>query len=423
MTAEAPFEFVVVESVSENTFALMLNGTHYMTASPGWCSNAERNTCIQTTLTDHNSDNGWDNGAWFTITEVGEFDATEAIAMLTPAEPEVEPLEVVSISPADGETVEKLEQIVVTFNAPVTLDETKNINLVAAEITPIEAYAGKWEVKSSWPGYPEFDYSEIGTIEVIDYAGVPALLCTGFSGYNDMGYDDSFLMMYNSEDGTISLESQNLANYDNYGTVYESLLVCGYTAEEVVFTGSLVGRIENGNIVFESVADNKYVADSWMFYAPNLGGISYFNSLVWTPAAQAAAPAKAAVRNNFKVEFVENLSVAAFAKSKISRADENVANIVSAAINPDDATQLIITVNEELANGAYDLIIEEGAVVTAEGAANAAIKCRYYVEVPTGIEGVEAEVEQTIYDLTGRKIETITKPGIYIVGGRMVLVK
>ena len=45
------------------------------------------------------------------------------------------------------------------------------------------------------------------------------------------------------------------------------------------------------------------------------------------------------------------------------------------------------------------------------------------VTEPTGIENVEAEAEQTIYDLTGRKIETITKPGIYIVNGKKVLVK
>jgi hypothetical protein len=231
-------------------------------------------------------------------------------------------------------------------------------------------------------------------------------------------------MMYNSKDGTVTLESQQLGDYDYYGTVYESMLVCGNTAEGVVFAGSLVGRIENGNIVFESVADNKYVADSWMFYAIDFNGISYFNSLVWTPAAQAAAPAKAAVRNNFKVEFVENLSVAAFAKSKVSRADENVVSIVSAAINPDDATQLIITVNEELANGAYDLIIEEGAVVTAEGAANAAIKCRYYVEVPTGIDEVKGESGEVkaIYDLQGRKVAEPVK-GIYIIDGKKVLVK
>ena len=42
----------------------------------------------------------------------------------------------------------------------------------------------------------------------------------------------------------------------------------------------------------------------------------------------------------------------------------------------------------------------------------------------TGIEGVEVENEvKAIFDLTGRKIDVITKAGIYIVGGKKVLVK
>ena len=45
------------------------------------------------------------------------------------------------------------------------------------------------------------------------------------------------------------------------------------------------------------------------------------------------------------------------------------------------------------------------------------------VTEPTGIENVESVEVKVIYDLTGRKIETITKPGIYIVGGKKVLVK
>ena len=38
------------------------------------------------------------------------------------------------------------------------------------------------------------------------------------------------------------------------------------------------------------------------------------------------------------------------------------------------------------------------------------------------VKGEDAEVK-TIYDFTGRKVETITKPGIYIVNGKKVLVK
>ena len=44
--------------------------------------------------------------------------------------------------------------------------------------------------------------------------------------------------------------------------------------------------------------------------------------------------------------------------------------------------------------------------------------------VTTGIENIKGENgADAIYDLTGRKIENITKPGIYIVGGKKVLVK
>ena len=44
-------------------------------------------------------------------------------------------------------------------------------------------------------------------------------------------------------------------------------------------------------------------------------------------------------------------------------------------------------------------------------------------DVPSSISEVEAETEQTIYDLTGRRVETITERGIYVVNGKKVLVK
>ena len=57
----------------------------------------------------------------------------------------------------------------------------------------------------------------------------------------------------------------------------------------------------------------------------------------------------------------------------------------------------------------------------ANGAASYGFR---FGEGPTAIENVEVENEvKTIYDLTGRKVETITAPGIYIVGGKKVLVK
>ena len=131
LVGEAPFEHVVVEKVTENTFALQANGTHYFTASPGWCANPSRGTCIQSTLDSHSSDNGWDNGAWYTITEVADFDATEALAMLAPATETPEALELVSVDPTDGSELESVNKFTFTFNKPVTIGEEGGVTLSA----------------------------------------------------------------------------------------------------------------------------------------------------------------------------------------------------------------------------------------------------------------------------------------------------
>ena len=72
-------------------------------------------------------------------------------------------------------------------------------------------------------------------------------------------------------------------------------------------------------------------------------------------------------------------------------------------------------------NNAFKAYLPASVVpTTAQGAAS------YSFRFPgtTGIENVEVENEvKAIYDLTGRRVETITAPGIYIVNGKKVLVK
>ena len=416
LTDEAPYDYVVVEQVTESTFALMLNGTHYMTASPGWCSNAERNTCIQTTLTSHSSSDGWDDGAWFTITEVGSFDATEALAMLAPVEPETT-LEVVGVSPEAGD-VEALTEVAVTFNLPITLDETKSIKLVSKpegeEEDGRNAYIGSWTVFSQWPGYG--GYYATGTIEAYDYQGEPALLCKGFTG--EAGYDDSFIMLYN-EDGSVTLPAQNLAPYESDGVSYNATLYLGMSTQSMVTAGSLIGNIVDGNIVFENSPENQKVADSWIFCystGDGLSILSYFNDLVWTPATPADAPAK--VLANVQPVLVESaIQPIAGAMMKANVVEYNV----TAQVNAEDDTQLVITINDKLENGIYTLTIEKGAVVTADGQESEAIKLVYSVSA-TGIEVIESESNAVIYDLNGRKVNNAAK-GIYIVNGKKVLIK
>ncbi len=59
------------------------------------------------------------------------------------------------------------------------------------------------------------------------------------------------------------------------------------------------------------------------------------------------------------------------------------------------------------------------------GSANVASYSFRFGEGTTGIDEITDNREQStvIYDLTGRRVETITEPGIYIVGGKKVLVK
>ena len=74
-------------------------------------------------------------------------------------------------------------------------------------------------------------------------------------------------------------------------------------------------------------------------------------------------------------------------------------------------------------NNAYKAYLPVSAVpAAAQGAANFSFR---FGEGTTGVEEVKTENGnvKAIYDLTGRRVEAITAPGIYIVGGKKVLVK
>ena len=74
-----------------------------------------------------------------------------------------------------------------------------------------------------------------------------------------------------------------------------------------------------------------------------------------------------------------------------------------------------------LANAGKAYLPVSALPASAQGAASFSFR---FGEGTTAIENVEVENEvKAIFDLTGRRIEAITAPGIYIVGGKKVLVK
>lgn len=85
---------------------------------------------------------------------------------------------------------------------------------------------------------------------------------------------------------------------------------------------------------------------------------------------------------------------------------------------------IILTFSEPIKNaGTYTLTIPEGSIYDDNGAAVVATEYKWTITA-TSIDDINAqEGQMTIYDLTGRKIEKITKNGVYIINGKKTLVK
>ncbi len=74
-----------------------------------------------------------DGGNQFTLTEAGDFDATEALALLS-ATPEPEaPLNVVAVTPAEDEVVNSLREITIEFDAEIAVKELSGTERISID--------------------------------------------------------------------------------------------------------------------------------------------------------------------------------------------------------------------------------------------------------------------------------------------------
>ena len=98
---------------------------------------------------------------------------------------------------------------------------------------------------------------------------------------------------------------------------------------------------------------------------------------------------------------------------------------VNAATIDGNKVTFVFEMNKEITTpGTYTFAIPAGLIKATDGEEFAGATFTFEVAVPEGIDSVDAEVENdVIYDLSGRRIAEIVKPGIYIVNGKKVLVK
>lgn len=183
----------------------------------------------------------------------------------------------------------------------------------AAEAAKIEDFEGDWKFLNTYKGKT---YEAVGNISIVEIEGTEYLLCSGFADAASLGYtSDEFLMIFDAETGLVTLPTQEVSEFTYQGQQFGVMVLPASEAEGTVFSGSLVGKLVADKIIFANAEGNKYTADSFVFYAPDLGLISYFNKLEWTrydaaEGANAGAPAKAREfgKANY-VKPVENFSV------------------------------------------------------------------------------------------------------------------
>lgn len=92
-----------------------------------------------------------------------------------------------------------------------------------------------------------------------------------------------------------------------------------------------------------------------------------------------------------------------------------------------DIITITVKADDNLENGIYELAMKKIELVRLDETADKPDDTTTLVTTgsSTGIEGISDSLttDTTIYDLQGRRIQEITTPGIYIIGGKKILVK
>ena len=248
-------------------------------------------------------------------------------------------------------------------------------------------------------GTTTVDGEKIYLISITPEGGA-MLNCGGKPG-NVVAYDNSNAARASS---WYAVEVENFSHTLNVTAAQWSTLVLGFNAaipEADGFKAYTIEAVENGYV---SLAEATGVLGANTPIIVNAPEGSY--EFAYTTAAATVSPATDVLKGT-----LYNSNIAPEGTAYVLANGENGVGLYKAELNQASNTAFL--------NNANKAYLE---VPAAEGVACYSFR---FGEGTTGIEEItDNRVQSTvIYDLTGRRVEAITAPGIYVVNGNKVLVK
>ena len=246
------------------------------------------------------------------------------------------------------------------------------------------------------------------SVEIAD--GVATIVAKGTYTRNMMQYNkNSSLFSCYAEDKpqqSISIYKVNLSTVEDYVlNVTEAGWATMYLGYNVVIpedvTCYVISEVAEESVVLEEITD-VIPANTAVIVEAEAGEYTFV-------VTDSANEIENIMLGTTKDEYIDK---AAYVLGYVNIANEN------------EPVNMQVGLYKAAMNGGVWLNNANKAYLPASVASGAASYSFRFGEGTTGIENVEVENEvKTIYDLTGRRVEAITAPGIYIVNGKKVLVK